>query len=119
MNSWFTPDGAVSVFTIFSLAGAGAGAWMRLYMVGVKKDHDAHVEAVKVKNQEQDKELQRMAEAQKAAWVAIDKLKEDRLTYLTRDDHEKWRQEIKADMNEWGARLLVEIDRRLAGRKGR
>lgn len=49
------------------------------------------------KDAAQEREMTRINISIKEAWSAIDKLKEERGIYSTREDQERWRQEFKAD----------------------
>ena len=54
---------------------------------------------------------------QAAIWRGFDKLKENQNTYVTRDDQEKYRLELKADLMALEGRLIKEMDR-LVGHRG-
>lgn len=46
---------------------------------------------------------------QAAAWKSIDKLKEDVANKISREDHEKFRLELKADLAALEARILTAV----------
>lgn len=63
------------------------------------------------KDKAQGVEMARIDESLKAAWRKIDELRDDRHRYLTHDNGDKLRAELRADLNELGSRLIKEIEK--------
>jgi hypothetical protein len=64
----------------------------------------------------QQREMDRIENSLKAAWTKIDDLKEDRLAYLTRADHDKWRIEFRQDLKDLEDRLIARFNESLKGK---
>jgi len=62
---------------------------------------------------QRDREIDRLDANVKAAWVIIDRLKDEKNQYWTREEHDKWRvevkQELKEDIQEMGSRLSEKL----------
>lgn len=63
------------------------------------------------KDKAQGLEMKRISESLEAAWRKIDELREDRHRYLTHENGDKLRAELRADINELGNRLIKEIEK--------
>lgn len=63
------------------------------------------------KDKAQELEMKRISDSLESAWKKIDELREDRHRYLTHDNGEKLRAELRADLAELGTRLIKEIEK--------
>ena len=82
----------------------------------LQKEIDAKAESARKDLCTRDKEIDRLSASMAASWSVMDKLKESRNQYWTREEHDKWRievkQELKDDIQNMGERLsekLVEV----------
>ncbi len=63
------------------------------------------------KDKAQGAEMDRQSKSLDAAWKKIDELRDDRHRYLTHDNGDKLRAELRADIRELGAQLVKEIEK--------
>lgn len=104
MTMGFTADQVIAVTGVVTFVG-GAAVTVAGWLLHQKD------KAQEVAMTAQDKEVARLAASVTASWAAIDKLKEEKVAYLTRADHERWRLEMKSDMEKLGQRLVDEIEK--------
>ena len=114
MNSYFTPDGVLAICASITVIG-GVLVWLLN-----QKDKAQQVELDRIKDDitARDKytclDMQRITDSLKKSWEVIDRLKEERAQFWTREEHEKWRAEMKAevrfDVSDLGTRLIREME---------
>ena len=83
----------------------------------IKNSMEDKDEAIKLDISQRDKilsiEISRMVDSTKACWVTIDRLKEERNLYWTRDEHSEWkketRDEIKSGFTDLTSRFMAEM----------
>lgn len=70
-------------------------------------------EAFKKELNQRDRDIDRLDANVKASWIIIDRLKDEKNQYWTREEHDKWRvevkQELKEDIQEMGSRLSEKL----------
>ncbi len=100
--------GGVVAFMLAAKDKAQQGELERLRDLITSKDESAKKDLC-----QRDREMDRLDANMKAAWAIVDRLKEDRSQYWTREEHDKWRvevkQELKDDIHAMGERLSEKL----------
>ena len=128
-ESWFTPDGVAAIVGLVTICEGylRVQEWRKEKSAGAVKMAEEATHAAEAKTAavvakaNQDtltalvskvmEDVARLDDKTKAAWSAIDKMKEERAFYITREDHATFRAELLAAMKDIGDR----IDRGLTG----
>ena len=103
MTLGFNADQVLAITAVLTLVGGAivtvVGAFLHL------------------KDEAQQREMTRVQDGLKAAWLKIDQLQEEKSAYWTRNEHEAWRKEMREDIHRDIGSISDQVMKELEGRR--